>query len=367
MKLQRMDSVAKKSEGGEKSMKRVLFTVLIVFCAVVMSNGLANALVSGVCSNCHTMHNSQNGSPVAKDATGALTTTPQGHLTLSSCIGCHNGAAGIAGAPNIYGNTTTAMTAGGTFNTAVAATDVKRHVPTDVRSGGTTAAYATNGIPGYTGSFGLTVSNFNCAGVTGCHGNHDATLTTSDGGIRGFHHSKTTTAYRFLTLHDGSNTPVTGIGSSDFEATLIANGGASGDHNVYSSSSTGISKLCADCHGGFHGSAKTNTNVGNGSDAWIRHPVDLNISTALTGGISSIAADFINTPVGFASLTGRTTGESAASVTTQITSGNAQVVCVSCHRAHGTANDYILRFAYSGMVAGGGGSTGCLNCHVAQR
>ena len=350
-------------------MRKVLFTVLIACCLVVVGNGLANAYVQGVCSNCHTMHNSQNGSPMAYDASGNPLASPQGHLTRSTCIGCHNGTlqSKVTGVtpPNIFGATTTSMTAGGTFNSAVATADVKRHVPTDVVSGGTTAAYATNGIPGYTGTFGLTVANFTCAGTTGCHGNHTAGLTTSDAGIRGFHHNKANSAYRYLTLHSG-NTAVTGIGSSDWEATLIANGGASGDHNVYSSSSTGISKLCADCHGGFHGSSTADTTVSNGS-AWIRHPVDLNISTNLTGGLSSIAADFINTPVGFASLTGRTTTESAASVTSVITGGNAQVVCVSCHRAHGTANDYILRFAYSGMTAGGGGTTGCLNCHVAQR
>ena len=41
-------------------MRKTLLTVFLIFLSVVISYGIADA-ISGVCSNCHTMHNSQNG------------------------------------------------------------------------------------------------------------------------------------------------------------------------------------------------------------------------------------------------------------------------------------------------------------------
>lgn len=84
-------------------------TKRIVACAAVASLalglgvvGLADAKVKGVCSNCHTMHNSQNGAPVVSAGSGAQwsggkliggsSTTPQQRLTTTDCVGCHSSA-----------------------------------------------------------------------------------------------------------------------------------------------------------------------------------------------------------------------------------------------------------------------------------
>ena len=41
--------------------------------------------------------------------------------------------------------------------------------------------------------------------------------------------------------------------------------------------------------------------------------------------------------------------------------------CISCHRAHGSAENDILRFDYTTQQAGGGNDYGCLGCHSLQR
>lgn len=77
-----------------------VFTVLIIFSSFTLSS----AAVTGDCVNCHTMHNSQDGSALAHSGTGAgwngtnLTggdsTASQGNLLLSGCVGCHSNAGG---------------------------------------------------------------------------------------------------------------------------------------------------------------------------------------------------------------------------------------------------------------------------------
>ncbi|MEW6600485.1 MAG: cytochrome c3 family protein [Nitrospirota bacterium] len=53
---------------------------------------------------------------------------------------------------------------------------------------------------------------------------------------------------------------------------------------------------------------------------------------------------------------------------TNYTSANGRVICLSCHRAHGSAQNDLLRFDYSTMNAGNSTNNGgCETCHVAQR
>ncbi len=48
--------------------------------------------------------------------------------------------------------------------------------------------------------------------------------------------------------------------------------------------------------------------------------------------------------------------------------GTDMVMCLSCHRSHGSGYDDMLRWDYSGMIAGGGTGTltgkGCFYCHT---
>ena len=65
----------------------------------------ASAKVTGMCVNCHTMHNSQGG---AEMATFGGETGPNNALTRGSCEGCHSAADGTTwkdattGAPIVY-------------------------------------------------------------------------------------------------------------------------------------------------------------------------------------------------------------------------------------------------------------------------
>ncbi len=61
-------------------MKKTLLTLTILLAVAALIAAFsspATAAVSGMCSNCHTMHNSQGGSPMAYDGTGG----PFGYLT----------------------------------------------------------------------------------------------------------------------------------------------------------------------------------------------------------------------------------------------------------------------------------------------
>jgi len=340
-------------------MKKTLLTLFILFISITLTYGLAHA-ISGVCSNCHTMHNSQGGAEVAKDFSGTPTASVNEHLTISTCLGCHNGQ--VTGAPIIFGTST--RTAGGTFADSVFSTDQKGHNVSDLDAAGVLTVGLEDTISATPGAEAggftePTPTTLTCAGALGCHGDHSVS-GDSMAGIKGFHHQPTGKGYRFLQFYDGSTaTPIQGKGSADWEA-----GGATAtNHNVYyaldddtSASRDSISSLCSLCHGGFHGNSDTAS-----GGAWVRHPTEVDIPSSWDPGVT---VDYNNNPFAFKA-------SDYATVTTGVAysmSDNPKVACISCHRAHGTDNDDILRFDYSTEIAGGGGATnGCLGCHTAQR
>lgn len=345
-------------------MKKKIAICLIVLLSLVLVYGFADANVTGRCDKCHTMHNSQNNAPMAKANGGGDSTTPFGHLTRASCVGCHNGLVTGSGAPNIFGTPGIDMTAGGTFKTTVvdaAAGDY--HKVHNVRDIGWTREESEllNATPGaesggYTEPAGAT--QLTCAGTLGCHGDH--TLAGSDAGIRGFHHGWKA-GYRYLQFYDGStSTAIQGKGSSNWEL-----GGATAvNHNVYfamngtsGSSNDSINALCSLCHGDFHGA----DDVKSGT-TWIRHPTENLLSDAAGWTMANVTVDYENNPFSFngAEYAAATTG-------TAYTTTGARVACISCHRAHGTPYSDILRWDYATMLAGGAGTTGCLGCHHLQR
>jgi len=349
-------------------MKKTLLTLFVLFVSIALTYGLAHAL-TGSCSGCHTMHNSQNGEAVATGDDGSTTSsTPNPTLTISTCIGCHNG--GVSAAPNIFGATYgTNTTAGGTFSQSVATTNSKQHNVQDLVAASmqTDEDVNTAGTPGNGGDSTLTVglTELNCAGATGCHGDHSQ--TGSAAGIKGFHHASRTAdrsskGYRFLQASGG--TAIEGKGSVSIGTTgWEINQPSSGTevHNVYNADSgTSISTLCAQCHGEFHGTGDTGS-----SSPFQRHPTENAIPVAWDSIGTGVTIDYANNPFAFSGTDFTTAATNVAYSDTL--ADNPKVACVSCHRAHGTPNDDLLRFDYSTMVAGGAGTTGCLGCHTAQR
>ncbi len=331
-------------------MKKIVMITFLMALSVVMMYGMADA-ISGVCSSCHTMHDSQDGAAVA-------TSGPNGLLLKSSgCLGCHTGA-GIAGAPIVDKNTMTDVAAGGTFNDTIATDDSMRHDVADI-VGITETALVANGTPGNGGDSVITVAPnaLTCAGATGCHGNNTAGMD-SNAGIRGSHHA-TNATYRFLWIGTDMTTPVLGEGEGTWEQTSASNT----KHNVYSAHATqGISSLCNKCHGEFHGTTETTATTGS---PWKRHPTDYKLfggAGTAQWATGSVTLDY-KYPVGLVSIGANTTTTDYYGTP----SAEAAVICLSCHRAHGSDQADLLRFDYTDMVAGDGATTGCLGCHYKQQ
>ncbi len=331
-------------------MRKTLLTIGLILLSIAFVYGTADAVVGGVCSGCHTMHNSQNGNAV--DATG-----PNNNLLKADCVGCHTSVS-IAG-DAVVNKTSPGTQAGGSFDyTAVATTSAKRH---DVQDLSLTEGTITT-TPGNTEDTTIVVApnSLTCAGTLGCHGNHvDADGLTA---IRGNHHgSLASMGYRFLYIGTTTSpTAVLGEGDTNYEVTVTNT-----DHNVYSADSTaGISMFCNQCHGAFHGT--TNTETGGTSSPWKRHPTDYAL---FTGGAewnsTSTNLNASDAPIALISI-GTNTTASNYYQDGSIDMTNSAVMCLSCHRAHGTANDDILRWVYNSS-ANSGGTTKCLSCHYQQQ
>ncbi len=353
------------------------FTILVsLLAAAVMIAGFSGpaspAVSSVVCDDCHTMHASQEGQlPVGFVQDGSE--TAHAHLTLASCLGCHgiNGST-VGGAPNIFSRMPETMTAAGTFASIVvdrAKNDYRKvHNVRDITTWTNEEQeqlYTTPGIDTSGGRY-LDVegaSELYCAGNRGCHGRHDESCDTSNKGIKGFHHGGYE-GYRYLQFYNGSShTPIKGKGSPDWEY----EGADDYNHNVYyamdgmsATTNDSISAFCALCHGDLHGDDADEVRSGGN---WIRHPTE-NLLSAAGFTTDSVIVDVMNNPFGFY---GTYYHDVYTHNMNNYTTEGARVVCVSCHRAHGTENHDILRFDYGTQKAGSNVTTGCLGCHVGQR
>jgi hypothetical protein len=341
----------------------LLGMVLALSCLVIVATGnIAMAGVAGQCSNCHTMHYSQD----ANIPVGAGLTGPYPVLLLNDCIGCHSTTGtdpldNTNHTPFIKGSLLTMSNslAGGYLTDGGGNHDDASHT---LGSDAVPAGYSRTGPDDfYQGD--TATGGFSCAGATGCHGNQTS-VNNDEEGIKGGHHN-TAATYRMLYVDDVA---VVGYGDPNYEETLISTPDITLEtsttiaHNRYSAGDTDvtISEFCGKCHGDFH------QDIGTASP-WIRHPTDVDIPH--TGGGFSVTWEIVNAdgtpsvdytdidrkynPLGFADGVETTTG---------------RATCLSCHRAHGTEYEDILRFPYSDQLAGSSTVTiGCLGCHNYQR
>ena len=329
------------------------YVLATIICLMLLTT-TAYGGVKGQCANCHTMHNSQNGE--------SLTDTPSANLTKGDCVGCHTG--------NNTGTNTTPYVLSTTiapYDTSLAGGNFY-WVLEDDRMG-----HNVSGIPTMTGDGVLDVApgdegmgQFGC--TTGCH----ATLfnpKTSDGktlptGCEGCHidtkHHAPAQAvgaiateehgyYRFLSGHSGGS-GVHGIEDPKWEymASMHNHNEYLGDTDKYSSAPT-MTNYCTGCHGDFHNQQDT---AGN----WIRHPSDAVIPNSGEYSLYNVYDPAV--PVARPDL--------AAIEETAMLGDGDMVMCLSCHRAHGSPYPDALRWDYDHMVAGDGGyasGTGCFKCH----
>ena len=143
-------------------------------------------------------------------------------------------------------------------------------------------------------------------------------------------HHATNAGYRFL----GEN--IEGIGDPMYEH------GDDG-HNIYKSGD----QYCIACHANFCGSE--NQKFGTG---WIRHPT--NITLPIIGEYAGYEVYRKDVPVCYPNPE-------------KPERSTARVMCMSCHRPHGTPYHFLLRWDYNTMLAGNGNdSTGCFACHTTK-
>jgi predicted CXXCH cytochrome family protein len=389
---------------GKKNENSFYFDHLVIVALsffMVLFPVSVQAIVSGPCSDCHTMHNSQNGSPVAYDFDGVSFTpseTPKSNLLISSCLGCHSstGTEALVNFPggltvpivlNTSGYPTPALAGGNFYYTTQGGSDndAKGHnILSDdsnlsAAPGNTSGCLASNSchqnfhLP-YTGSDPHDGDGMNIVGKYSCEGCH----------LRPKHHAydhdhlqggKVTTAaqgwYRFLSGHvPGLGYPngVEGYEDGDWQYTSDTN-----DHNEYfaieNNGGTGLNPtsgvghtvtgFCSGCHGTFRDQSGLNS-------PFIRHPADVVIDNTLEyanafsagGGGTGIYDPLI--PVGKPGPVSGWSGPPSATVTL----GTDMVMCLSCHRAHGSENFKMLRWDYRGWP--GSGTNGCNVCHTSK-
>ncbi len=377
----------------------ILFLAVTLVGTIVFTSNDAMAKVGdnveAVCSVCHTMHHSQDGTDPTNPNDETQSVGPNNALLYgdssgnnATCVACHTGSGGThatlgydeeTGAP-IVDLAADKQLAGGTY---VAGTDKTRHnalgitgadatIPNDGVSGGDIPPGGANSDIG-------DALQITCAGTTGCHG--DRAESDNVKSVHGAHHlddrtidgTKIGKSYRFLGIDVSGSSFSSGDGvdglehdhwESGQENSLFANNTLNADdHNVYDAE--GINRVCASCHGDFHG-----TDQGT-SEPWIRHPTDITLESAADEGPSAEYDEYPNTAGGELYSTEAPVGFTVAQADGEanVDANDGQVLCISCHRAHGSEWDDILRWNYDAMLATGGeGSvnTGCNRCHTTK-
>ncbi len=383
-------------------MKKNIKSVLIALSAVSMLFFMGQkdnliAAVTGECSNCHTMHNSQGGSPMA--TYGPTGTGPYPLLVRGDCLGCH----GMSGAssnivtvngsefPQVRHTDTGNNLAGGNFAFITGVNgDAKGHNVVELSNPEGTITGLPGGITQFNHNDGGIVNrdNLTCAGANGCHGIRDP-YDTSGGlaSIKGSHHRNEDgllnsadtlyNSYRFLNGVRGLENPtnrwlnVSSASHNEYYGTstppvLGCAGGETSCHisatnQVVRSPNNTMSGFCGTCHGNFHTQTgalmDSSEGIGaTGSSPFQRHPSDITIPA--TGEYQYYTTYDIQAPVGRTTLPG--TPDS------NVTPGSDVVMCLSCHGAHATDYPDLLRWNYD-MDAGAGSDTdGCFVCHTTK-
>jgi len=345
------------------------------------------AKVKGQCANCHTMHYSQHGGVLSEWGTKG----PYQNLLVNSCVGCHSSNTssttydlGGCKVPVVLYTGAAAPTtylAGGNFwwvKEGLGNDDTKGHnvflneddnlseAPgNSVGTCGTDACHINLSQP-YSGPDMVFVLNGKY-GCEGCHLNVKHHANDHANFESGLVDSADKGWYRFLSGHGFTREGVKGYEYKDWEAghPNLAPGGTA--HNEYIGDATatgygfsqsggagdGVTAFCTGCHGNFsHG--------GQGSSSpWKMHPSDAVIPNsgeyANAFGASGTRPGTYNPLVPVARPSLPSTDPSKVYI------GTDMVMCLSCHRAHGSPYFKILRWDYQGWP--GSGENKCNVCH----
>jgi hypothetical protein len=395
--LKRLDSCLRRNDKNpflrtfaRGSKTRNLMAALLAAILIFALMAGSEARVTGVCVNCHTMHNSQGGAAVNTANAGApqdFLLVNKGTGTVTACWGCHAQTTALNILTNIpqLRHTNATDLAGGNFawitstKTPLATGATTSNAGHNVSDTGIAEATLTV-IPGdefsnpnilVPGTAGTT--RLTCAGTTGCHGDRAVAGVAS---MKGAHHandavlkfgtindaSQGTTvgnSYRFLKgVKGGEETNWQGVSPSatvhnEYRGTT----GTGLESTISSPGSNTISGLCAECHGNYHGPGAGDL---DSPSPWLRHPTDIILPN--TGEYASYTAYNLTAPVA------RQTIPNAISGT--VTPGTDVIMCLSCHRAHASANFKMTRWNYKSNPLSGGtlaeAISGCNVCHTSK-
>lgn len=375
--------------------RKVLLLVTVIIGSLLLihtSSGVAGAVITGQCSNCHTMHNSQNGTANALLGSSKWGSTgPNEMLLKGTCLGCHGQATnqkivtvGNSKIPQVYHTDNTGDLAGGNFayitgDKGSGASDAKGHNVIDLGNDEDTL-YWPPGMPSnHTG--GPSAATLTCAGNYGCHGNRASGFGSGLNALKGAHHKNVDgqltvaddvyNSYRFLrgvygyenmaagsewqnvdannhNEYYGATTPMNI--NDPLTASDCSNCHSSGFVYVAPANHT-MSGFCGTCHGVFH------SLQGIGGDTvspFKRHPTDIVLPG--TGEFSAYTTYNVNAPVARQTV--------PTGVSSSVTPGTDVVMCLSCHVAHASDYSDMLRWDYANITTGGTG--GCLICHTSK-
>ena len=248
-------------------MKRLIFSIAFIVLIAALS-GLSRARVTGECSNCHTMHNSQGGTNMqigydpATDAQASL-------LRANGCLGCHATSLGgtwqgVGGAPIVYN---TSVPTYGDGNVGLAAGNFY-YTKTASGADNTTSRGHSLTCVGFADNADTPTGQRTSCATNDCHQTGTSTTGLQGHGCEACHlpaHHKGDTSggwadaddgyYRFLgpirAADGGSDDHVRGVRGyedDDWQKTCD-----SSDHNEYSGEDKNggyfsISHFCAGCH-----------------------------------------------------------------------------------------------------------------------
>jgi len=365
--------------------------LLVAVSLVLLAVGQSHAITSKKCWLCHTMHNSQDNDSMMllyrDSASGTGGDIPTGALIrFVGCAGCHIAGAGadtvIADTPivyNVVGYPAANVLAGGNFyNGTLDPAKVhscKGVAPLEAMPPPGFAVSARPALYPGAGAWGPAIwtsqtadTQLSCAGEYGCHGDR-TTLTDDFAGVHGAHHQNATMnsnqvcdgatvagSYRFLA-------GIRGVEQNDGLLASWERQVSASRHNGYFGVKRGtdpdptatISFLCAECHGTFHSDA----GIGGIASPWIRHPTDIAFSQAIGTEFAAYTTYDPIVPVGWRpnEITGNPTNGMP---------GDPVVVCLSCHRAHGSEDKDLLRWGYNNGDVDQPATQSCRTCHTAK-
>jgi len=371
---------------------RIAVGLSVLLCASLFVLPVA-ASVSGPCSNCHTMHNSQSGSAVAEvwDSTthASVSAGPQQTLLKNDCVGCHasTGSATITsdGTPIVYNtqDPTNPLAGGNFYWVEHDGGDAYGHNVLGISAEDATLEYAPGPVSA-PGSGPCDHCHASLAtdpstegydfegGCQGCHvpKHHADDSATVVGETGGFFRFLGLNAYKVTTSAD-PHSGVIGIEDPNWEQNPSSGHNVyQGTENVYARSIgsfiqyNSVGSFCAGCHGQFHhimneGQNGDMFNEGDVSGAWLRHPSDVLVPDA--GEYAGLSTYNVIAPVARVSVV-----DGDANFTT-INHDRDVVTCLSCHRAHGSPYPDMLRWDYNSCSSTGGeGPCGCYVCHTTK-